>query len=141
MGKLAVLTMAVTAMLSAVAAAKADSVPIKRGYYVEKDTPCQSASNATISLYDGKSFGNAHVECRKPSIRKLTDGSYQIVEQCRDVQGRGGPWGPFTTNYVVISQTEFTLTTKYGKASYRYCAQSDLPDPWNTNDLHSIGVK
>lgn len=135
------LTLAAITMVNVAAAAEADSLPIKRGYYVENDTPCQRASNATITLYNGVSFANAHVDCRKPSTRKLTGDSYQIVEQCRDVQGHGGPWRLFTTNYTVLSQTEFTMTTKYGKASYRYCAQSDLPEPWRTIDLRSIGLK
>jgi hypothetical protein len=143
MRSFAVLTLVAIAMLCAATMATADSVPIKRGYYVDKDTPCENASNATITLYNGISFGSAHVECRKPVSKKLADGSYQIVEQCRDTEGRGGPWASLTSNYVVLSQTEFTLTNSLGKETYRfrYCAQSDLPWPWSTNNLHSIGVK
>jgi hypothetical protein len=137
------LTLAVIAMTSVTTAAAADSVPIKRGYYVESDTPCQHASNSSITLYDGRSFGSAHVQCRRPSIKKLADGSYQIAEQCRDTEGRGGPWEPLTSKYVVLSPTEFTLTNSLGKETYRFrhCAQADMPDPWSTNDLRSIGVK
>jgi hypothetical protein len=81
----------VAAMLSMGTAARAgDFLPIERGYYVSSDTSCQQASNATIVLYNGVSFGSAHVECRKPLSKKLTADSYQITDHCRDMQGRGG---------------------------------------------------
>jgi hypothetical protein len=129
------------AMLSiAPCANAADSLPIQPGYYVSIDTPCQKASNATMTLYNGISFGDSHVECRKASTRKLTDGSYQITRQCKDMQGNGGHWETFTAKYTVVSQTELIVTNSFGRFHYRYCSQSDLPAPWNTVDLKSIGV-
>ena len=81
MRKLALLT--VTAILSAAPVTLADSLPIERGYYVESGTNCPNASNATITLYDGTSFGNAHLECRKPTIQKLADGSYEVTDHLK----------------------------------------------------------
>jgi hypothetical protein len=133
--------LATAAVVSTATAARADSLPIERGYYVRSDTPCQQASNATITLYNGISFGHAHVECRKPTIRKLADGSYQITERCKDTQGPGGPWTVFTARYDVVGRTEFIGKTPYEKASCKYCKQSDLPEPWSTNDLSSYGIK
>ncbi|SHI13619.1 hypothetical protein SAMN05443248_8566 [Bradyrhizobium erythrophlei] len=126
---------------TAATAAGVDSLPIERGYYVRSDSPCQQASNATIMFYDGISFGTAHVECRNHSIQKLADGSHQIAEQCRDTQVDGGPWTALTASYAVVSRTEYIGTTPFEKASYRYCKQADLPGPWGTNDLRSLGVK
>ena len=123
------------AQVSVSANAGANSLPIERGYYVRSDTPCEQASNATLTLYNGMSFGQAHAECRKSATRKLDDGSYQITEQCRDTQGRGGTWTPLTTGYAVVSRTEFRSTSPFEKASYRICKQSDLPEPWSTNDV------
>jgi hypothetical protein len=82
----------IVAMLSDASAQAADALPLQRGYYVQSDTPCQRASNATITLYDGVSFGAAHVECRKPLIRKAPDGTYQMTKRCGDMQGSGGSW-------------------------------------------------
>jgi hypothetical protein len=124
-----------------VATVEADSLPIERGYYVRSDSPCQRASNATITLYDGISFGTAHAECRAPVIEKLADGSHQITEQCRDTQVDGTPWTAFTARYAVMSRTEFVSKSPFEMAAYRYCKQSELPDPWNTNDLRAVGVK
>jgi hypothetical protein len=123
------------------AAVEADSLPIERGYYVRSDSACQRASNATITLYTGISFGTAHAECRAAVIEKLPDGSHQITEQCRDTEVDGTPWTAVTTRYAVRSRTEFIGTTPFEKAAYRYCKQSDLPEPWRTTDLRSVGVR
>ena len=131
----------IVAMLSDASAHAADSLPLQRGYYVQSDTSCQRASNATISLYDGVSFGAAHVECRKPVIRKTPDGTYQMTERCRDMQGNGASWETFKSSYVFKSRTEFVETTSYGTFSFRYCKQSDLSEPWSTNDLSALGIK
>ncbi len=127
----------IIALTGAAAPAQADSLPIDRGYYVESGTSCEKASNATITLYDGVSFGEAHMQCRKRLLGKLADGSYRITESCRDMQGRGGPWQTLVSTYVISSRTEFTTTTPFGKFSYRYCKQSDLPEPWSKVDLNS----
>jgi hypothetical protein len=127
-------------VVGAATAASADSLPIERGYYVRRDSACRQASNATITLYDGISFGTAHEECRNPAIQKLADGSHLITEQCRTTQVDGGAWMPFTARYKVLSRTEFIGTSPFEKAAYRYCRQSDLPEPWSTVDLRSFGV-
>ena len=121
----------------AASADAADSLPIEPGYYVSTDTPCQKASNATLTLFDGVSFGDAHVECRNPSTKKLPDASYQLTRQCRDMQVDGTPWQKITENYAVVGPTEVIETNSFGKFRYRYCKQSDLPDPWNAVDLKS----
>jgi hypothetical protein len=118
----------------------AQSLPLEMGYYVQSDTPCQRASNATLTLYNGISFGHAHAKCRKPVIRKLAEGSYRVTERCRDMQGRGGLWEKMSSSFAIQSRTEFVETTQFGTFSFRYCKQSDLPDPWNTIDLRPLGI-
>jgi hypothetical protein len=135
--KTAAAVLAATAFGIAAGADAADRLPIQPGYYVSADTPCQKASNAILTLFDGVSFGNAHAECRKPSTRKLPDGSYQLTGQCRDMQVDGTRWQKTTENYAVVSPTEVIETNAFGKFQYRYCKQSDLPDPWNAVDLKS----
>jgi hypothetical protein len=79
-------------------------------------------------------FGQAHAECQKPVTVKLPDGTYRIREPCRDPQGGGGKWETTTRVYKIISDTEFSMTGKYGEFRSRYCPQSDLPEPWKTAD-------
>jgi hypothetical protein len=130
----------VVAILGIAPEVRAQSLPLEIGYYVQSDTPCQRASNATLTLYNGISFGQAHAECRKPVIRKLAEGSYQVTRRCRDMQGQGGPWETFRSSFAIRSRTEFVETTQSGPFSFRYCKQSDLPDPWNTIDLRALGI-
>ena len=130
----------VLAILGIASEACAQSLPLETGYYVQSDTPCQRASNATLTLYNGISFGEVHAECRKPVIRKLAEGSYQITRRCRDVQGRGGSWETSRSSFAIRSRTEFVETTQFGTFSFRYCKQSDLPDPWNTMDQRASGL-
>lgn len=130
----------VVAILGIASEAQAQSLPLDIGYYVQSDTPCQRASNATLTLYNGISFGQAHAECRKPVIRKLAEGSYQLIEHCRDRQGRGAPWQTFGSSFALRSRTEFVETTRFGTFSFRYCKQAELPDPWNTIDLRALGI-
>ena len=49
----------------------------------------------------------------------------------------GAPKG---TVCLVQGRTEFVETTQFGTFSFRYCKQSDLPDPWNTIDLRASGL-
>src|ERR1700730_9170700 len=109
MGWRTIAVVAVAATLNAAPAMGADLLPVDRGYYVQSDTACERASNATITLYNGSSFGNAHAECRRQMVLERRDGSYKITEQCRDMQGHGDPWAAMVTTYVVLSRTEFVL--------------------------------
>jgi hypothetical protein len=114
------------------------SLPLERGYYVIANTACKQASNATISLFDGQSLGSAHVECKKPTIQMTSVNSYRIVEVCRTTQVENGQWEATNTTLDVKSRTEFVSTTPFGKFHYRYCKQSDLPDPWSDVNLGSL---
>lgn len=116
-------------------------LPLEKGYYVDLRSPCKDASNATLTLFTGKSFGTAHLECRKPEVQKQPDGSYQIKEQCRGTQVDGSPWEVQTTKVDVLSRTRVDQTTPFGKFSFRYCKQASLPEPWASNDLYALGIK
>jgi hypothetical protein len=119
----------------------ADILPLKRGFYVATDTPCEQASNATISLYDGMSFGTAHAQCRKWSIKKLSGGAYRVSRSCRDMQDNHIHWKVFTSTYKVINSTEFLETNKFGQFPFRYCKQTDLRSDWRNADLRKIGAE
>lgn len=116
-------------------------LPLEKGYYVDVVSPCKDASNATLTLFNGRSFGTAHQECRKPEVQKQPDGSYQIKEQCRDTQVDGTPWEVSTTKADVLSRTRVDQTTPFGKFSFRYCKQASLPEPWASNDIRALGIK
>jgi len=82
-----------------------------------------------------------HMRMPKATIQNLGDGSRQITEQCRTTQVADGSWTAITTSYTVLSRTAFIGATPFGKTSYRFCKQTDLPEPWGTNDLRAYGIK
>jgi hypothetical protein len=123
----------------ALPAAANDILLLKRGYYVRSDASCSEPSNATITLYDGASLGQAHVDCALPVVRKLTSKSYRLRASCHDTQGAGGPTFTYTSVIDVLGETEFALANKYGRFNFRFCAQSDLPAPFHDNVLGTRG--
>ena len=50
------------------AAAPVAALPLKRGYYVESDTPCGQASNATTTLLRREGIGGARDFCEFKKI-------------------------------------------------------------------------
>jgi hypothetical protein len=64
-----------------------------------------------------------------------------MTKRCRDMQGSGGSWETYKSKYDLKSRTEFVETASSGSFSFRYCKQSDLPEPWSTNDLGVLGIK
>lgn len=114
------------------------TIPLEQGYYVIAQEKCGRASNATITLFDGTSFGSAHSECKKPSVRAVSMNSYTIVETCRTTQVDNGAWATLTSTVDVRNRTSFVTTTPAGKFHYRYCKQSDLPEPWSNVDLQEM---
>ena len=109
----------------------ADIVPLKRGYYVSSSVSCANGSNATLSLYTGKSFG---ATCKPRSVKKIADRAFDITQVCL-IRGE-------TINdvgkYEIVSDQEFVLRNKYGEFRSRFCDQSQLPEPWSKIDLSNV---
>src|ERR1700730_5129918 len=88
--------------LGEVAVAK-DIVPLKRGFYVEKDTPCDEASNATLDLFLGRAF---RFNCSVTHLQRQGN-SYTITESCF----LRGQRDTTVSTYRILSNTEYTLTS------------------------------
>jgi hypothetical protein len=141
MKRAAILTLS-TLLASMPAAGEAvDTLPLDRGYYVRKETPCGKASNATLISFDGIAFGSVHQECSRPSSITISNGVYELWENCRDTQGHGGPWKKLKARYRIISRREFILINSQGEFPLRLCPQTDLPEPWKNDGAGAEGVK
>ena len=105
-----------------------DIVPLKRGYYVSSNVPCNRASNATLSLYTGKSFGS---NCKVVSNKKINDTTYAMKSKCDE---RGESLS-LSEKYVILSPVEYKVIYEHGASQSRYCEQSRLPEPWRSNDI------
>lgn len=119
-------------------AATITALPLKRGYYVESDTPCGQASNATTSLLRREGIGGARDFCEFKKIEQTGPNTYRVTEACGDLQDSAPP-ETSTSIYALTGDTAFTSKSEHGwERSARYCAQSSMPPDWRANDISDV---
>ncbi|BAV64334.1 hypothetical protein [Sphingobium cloacae] len=119
-------------------AATIAALPLKRGYYVESDTPCGQASNATTTLLRREGIGGARDFCEFKKIEQTGPNTYRVTEACGDLQDSAPP-ETSTSIYTVTGDTAFTAKSEHGwERSARYCAQSTMPPDWRANDISDV---
>jgi hypothetical protein len=119
-------------------AATIAALPLKRGYYVESDTPCGQASNATTSLLRREGIGGARDFCEFKKIEQTGPNTYRVTEACGDLQDSAPP-ETSASIYTLTGDTAFTAKSEHGwERSARYCAQSSMPPDWRANDISDV---
>lgn len=119
-------------------AATIAALPLKRGYYVESDTPCGQASNATTTLLRREGIGGARDFCEFKKIEQTGPNTYRVTEACGDLQDSAPP-ETSTSIYTITGNTAFTAKSEHGwERSARYCAQSTMPPDWRANDISDV---
>lgn len=119
-------------------AATVAALPLKRGYYVESDTPCGQASNATTTLLRRQGIGGARDFCEFKKIEQTGPNTYRVTEACGDLQDSAPP-ETSTSIYTLTGDTAFTAKSEHGwERSARYCAQSSMPPDWRANDISDV---
>ena len=119
-------------------AATVAALPLKRGYYVESDTPCSQASNATTTLLRREGIGGARDFCEFKKIEQTGPNTYRVTEACGDLQDNAPP-ETSTSIYALTGDTAFTAKSEHGwERSARYCAQSTMPPDWRANDISDV---
>lgn len=114
------------------------ALPLKRGYYVESDTPCGQASNATTTLLRREGIGGARDFCEFKKIEQTGPNTYRVTEACGDLQDSAPP-ETSTSIYTLTGDTAFTAKSEHGwERSARYCAQSSMPPDWRANDISDV---
>lgn len=114
------------------------ALPLKRGYYVESDTPCGQASNATTTLLRREGIGGARDFCEFKKIEQTGPNTYRVTEACGDLQDNAPP-ETSTSIYTLTGDTAFTAKSEHGwERSARYCAQSTMPPDWRANDISDV---
>ena len=110
-----------------------DALPLRRGFYIQEPTPCARASNATLTLFDGRGFNVSQAQCRITRTRRVGN-AFDIQEDCRDIQSgqriEGG------TERITPTQTGFNRSAGGETTRWRYCPQSQLPAPWRNNRIN-----
>ena len=119
-------------------AATIAALPLKRGYYVESDTPCGQASNATTSLLRRAGIGGARDFCEFKKIEQTGPNTYRVTEACGDLQDSAPP-ETSTSIYTLTGDIAFTAKSEHGwERNARYCAQSTMPPDWRANDISDV---
>jgi zona occludens toxin (predicted ATPase) len=113
-------TKAVSNMTQAAPAASPETLPLKVGRYVIKDTPCKDAANAAIRMFDGKGLsGSATKDC-KANIARREGTRYTVDQSCVDTYN--GKRASEAQVIVVDSPEAFTLVVGGKSTAYQYCA-------------------
>jgi hypothetical protein len=111
---------------------------VKRGYYVASDTPCGSASNATLQLVRRDGIGVARMLCEFKKVEQTGTATWRVTEDCRDITRDDGGETSVRT-YDIANDSRYKVTGPDGESySARYCAQSSLPAPWRSNDIRDL---
>lgn len=119
-----------SAFAMAAPAGAEDIAPLRRGYYVRADVPCERASNATLTLFTGKAFGAL---CKADEVQASAH-TVRISQTCRD----RGYVVRSSQRYRIVSDHEYVVGLDGEDIPHRLCPQSELPPPWSTNDLSGM---
>lgn len=113
-------------------------LPLLRGFYVAADTPCDAASNATLSLLRRDGIGGARDFCGFTGIDRTGPSTYSVTASCRDLQDEG--LGYITVAiYELHDEASFTATHENGWVHQaRRCPQASLPEPWRAADITDV---
>lgn len=118
--------------------ARVDELPLKRGFYVASDTPCEQASNATLLLLRRDGIGGARDSCDFVQIEHVGDTTYRVTERCADLMDPNSAETSVVT-WEIPDDASFTTVREGGSSGgARHCEQSRLPDPWRDNDISDV---
>lgn len=109
---------------------RVQSIPLKPGYYVTTDTACGQASNATVSLFKGDGFS---AWCETQSIDRVGPQTYRLVQSCSDPR-EPQPY-EMETVYELKGDSAYVEKGEGWSREARFCPQSQMPDPFDTNDI------
>ena len=120
---------------AAAPAGTTNRLPLATGYYVATDTPCDEASNATLSLFVGDALNGARDACAFTSVEATGPGAWRVTERCI-VIGEEGDGFTQTVAWTATDDRSFTRVTGSGwEHRARLCPQAELPEPWREIDL------
>jgi hypothetical protein len=121
------------AAAAALQPATVDDIKLVRGFYVQSDTPCEEASNATLYLLRRTGLGESHTVCTFEKIEAESDLRFHVTQRCDD--------GSEPSNVIIEMKSlrDFDLIYEGGSTSkFHQCPQTELPEPWRNNDISDL---
>ena len=114
------------------------TLPLEPGYYVASDTPCDKASNATVSLLRRTGIGGARDFCEFTTIEQTGPSTYRVTQSCQELQP-GGATSIAVVTYVLSGHARFFSRSDQGWChSARRCAPSTMPPEWRQNEIREL---
>ncbi|MFT4012388.1 MAG: hypothetical protein QM682_03090 [Paracoccus sp. (in: a-proteobacteria)] len=137
----AVLLLACGQSISAALADTAvQTLPLKRGYYVRAETPCNRASRADVFSLVTRT--GTSLNCAFKKIEKTGATTYRVTQECSD---GGAAWGrpneieTRVDTYQIPNNTSYKVTYEDGsETKARYCAQSSMSREYRNNDISDL---
>ena len=123
---------------SSVAETVMETLPLQPGFFVSTEVACGSASNATLILHYGRGSEGWRENCDFNRIVRTDEGRDNVTQVCRDIQS--GHAETSTVDFDIKSPTAYSAvnTTYEWSHSARHCPQSQLPEPWRSNDISDL---
>lgn len=140
-GAVAVAVPAARPAPGAQASAEAGTLPLKRGYYVAADTPCNRASNATVNLFTGDGMNASRSVCTFRKVEQTGPTRWRVTESCQELGGWGreAPANVNTATYDIPNDSRFTVLWPGGESrSARHCPQATMNEPFRSNDISDL---
>ncbi len=122
-------------------AAKPGTLPLKRGYFVSAEDPCNRASNATVNLLTGNGINGSRDVCTFTRVEPQGGGRYRVTQRCQELGGWGreSPPEESTVTFEIPDDSRFTIRWPGGSSSSkRYCPQSSMNEPFRSNDIRDL---
>lgn len=122
----------------ALAIATDDVLPLTPGYYNQGES-CTDVSNASIVLLGRTSINWSRAACDLTAIEKNDATHWKAMQSCKDIQSETAE-APYPVFFEIADETTFAHRYEGSaeSATYRYCAQSSLPEPWRSNDISDL---
>ncbi|WP_139181699.1 hypothetical protein [Edaphosphingomonas haloaromaticamans] len=116
------------------------TLPLRRGYYVRSETPCNQASRADVFSLVTRTGMN--LNCTFKKIEKTGATTFRVTQECADegaAWGRGDGTETSTDTYEIPNETSYKVTYEGGyESSARYCAQSSMSPEYRDNDISDV---
>lgn len=121
--------------------AKAGALPLRRGYFVSADEPCNRASNATVNLVTADGMNASRSVCTFSKVEPQGNNRYRVTQSCQELGGWGRETPPETSTvtFEIPNDSRFTIRYPGGSSqTSRHCPQSSMNEPFRSNDISDI---
>src|SRR5690606_30528171 len=109
-------------------AAAVASLPLRRGYYVASDTPCEQASMASVVLVRRDGISGSRDACAFIDIVRQAPDRYRVTQSCSAIMAPEAAEASVVT-YTLSGDSAFVSLSEDGwEHSARHCEQSAMSE-------------